>query len=189
MKVSPFWDNKTGYIICRMSPTDLPQVAEIERTSFPSPWSFNLFKHELRYNKLAHYFVVCNREDPKVSGREILGYIGLRILAGESHLTTIAVREDERRKGMGELLLIWAIEFSQGKKAKLLTLEVRASNLPAKSLYQKYGFVESGVRRQYYIETGEDALLMSLDISSASFQLHFQRLKQAFAEKHGIKSG
>ena len=152
-------EQATEYLIRRMSLTDLPQVIEIERASFPSSWSFTFFEQELRYN-LAHYFVACR-------GEEILGYLGLRILAGEAHLTTIAVKESERRRGVGESLLTWAIEFARQMGASLLTLEVRASNLPARSLYRKYGFVEVGIRRRYYVETGEDALLMSLeDLSS-----------------------
>ncbi len=173
----------TGYIICRMSLDDLSQVAEIERTSFPSPWSFTFFEQELRYNKLAHYFVACRQEDSEAN-RKILGYVGLRVLAGEAHLTTIAVKEEERGKGIGECLLIFAIEFSQQRGARSLTLEVRTSNLPAQSLYRKYGFVEAGIRRRYYIESGEDALLMDLeDLSSPSFQAHLQQLKQSLAEK------
>ncbi len=173
----------TEYVIRRMSLTDLPQVIEIERASFPSSWSFTFFEQELRYNQLAHYFVACRREEGKAND-EILGYLGLRILAREAHLTTIAVKESERQRGVGESLLIWAIEFAQQMGASLLTLEVRASNLPAQSLYRKYGFVEVGIRRRYYIETGEDALLMSLeDLTSPSFQAHLKQLKQNLTDK------
>ncbi len=158
-----------GHFIRRMQLSDLPQVIEIERASFPSSWSFTFFEQELRYDQLAHYFVACRRKGQKEDD-EILGYVGLRVLAGEAHLTTIAVKESERRRGVGESLLIWAIEFAQQAGASLLTLEVRASNLPAQSLYRKYGFVEVGIRRRYYIETGEDALLMSLEeLDSADF--------------------
>lgn len=160
---------KKEYVIRHMSLADLPQVIEIERASFPSPWSFTFFEQELRYNKLAHYFVAC-------CGDEILGYLGLRILAGEAHLTTIAVKESKRRRGVGESLLAWAIEFARQMGASLLTLEVRASNLPARSLYRKYGFVEVGIRRRYYVETGEDALLMSLE-NLSSLKPHLQQIK------------
>lgn len=170
-------EQRVGYVIRRMSLTDLPQVIEIERASFPSSWSFTFFEQELRCNRLAHYFVACRRRAEE--GDEVLGYLGIRILAEEAHLTTIAVKESERRRGVGESLLLWAIEFAQQMGASLLTLEVRASNLPAQSLYRKYGFVKVGIRRRYYIETGEDALLMSLeDLTSPSLQAHLRQLKR-----------
>lgn len=116
----------------------------------------------------------------------ILGYAGLWFVAGEAHLTSIAARESYRREGIGELLLISAINMAVERNAEIVTLEVRVSNSAAQALYEKYGFRKVGVRRGYYTDNKEDALLMSTDkITSASFQGDFQRLKRAHAERWG----
>jgi ribosomal-protein-alanine N-acetyltransferase len=122
------------------------------------------------------------------SGRQyIVGFAGTWIMAGEAHITNIAVRESYRCQGIGELLLISTIDLASKLDAHILTLEVRASNTTAQALYYKYGFSQVGLRRGYYIDDKEDAVLMSTeDISSASFQLHLQQLKQAHSRKLGI---
>ncbi len=168
------------YKVRPMELSDLAQVNEIEQKTFPSPWSMTYFERELKTNKAARYLVVCQEE-------MILGYVGLWLIVGEIHITTIAVREEYRGRGIGELLLISVIEFALEHEAQVITLEVRESNLAAQALYKKYGFVEVGRRRHYYLDTGEDALLMSLEnISSTSFRNNFQRLKKAHAERHKL---
>ncbi len=124
-------------------------------------------------------------ETPPTNER-ILGFAGLWFVAGEGHLTSIAVRESHRREGVGELLLISAIDSALKRNAEFLTLEVRVTNSPAQALYEKYGFHKVGVRRGYYTDNKEDALLMSTDrITTASYQADFQQLKRAHAEKQG----
>ena len=122
------------------------------------------------------------------SGEEyIIGFAGFWIMADEAHLTNIAVREQYRRQGMGEMLLISCIDLAAELKAHFFTLEVRASNTAAQNLYRKYGFAQTGLRRGYYIDNREDAVLMSTEtIASASFQAHLQQLKQAHSRKWGI---
>lgn len=128
-------------------------------------------------------------ERPLVGTQYIVGFAGIWVMAEESHLTNIAVRQSYQRQGMGELLLISVIELSAELKADVVTLEVRVSNTPAQSLYRKYGFTKTGLRRGYYTDNREDALLMSsASISSASFQAQFQQLKQAHSGKWGIAS-
>ncbi len=113
-------------------------------------------------------------------GQYILGYAGFWIMADEAHIISIAVRESCRRLGIGELLLISAIDLATELKARIITLEVRVSNTAAQSLYQKYGFIRVGLRRGYYTDNNEDAILMSVeDITSALFQAHLNQLKQA----------
>lgn len=108
-------------------------------------------------------------------------------MADEAHITNIAVREIHRRQGIGELLLISIIDLATGLNAGKLTLEVRASNIAAQSLYYKYGFTQVGLRRGYYTNNKEDAILMSIeDITSASFQSRLNRLKKAHSQKWGI---
>jgi ribosomal-protein-alanine N-acetyltransferase len=101
------------------------------------------------------------------------------------HITTIAVRNNYRRIGIGEGLLISIIELATQLNASIITLEVRASNEIAQTLYKKYGFQVVGRHLRYYSDNGEDAILMNTDnITSASFQARFQQLKMAHAQRH-----
>jgi ribosomal-protein-alanine N-acetyltransferase len=108
----------------------------------------------------------------------ILGFAGVWFLAGEAHLSTIAVRSDLRQHGIGERLLGGIIDLALDQNAQLVTLEVRASNEAAQSLYEKYGFVVVGHRPGYYSDNKEDAILMTADgIASPSFRDSLQRLR------------
>jgi len=110
----------------------------------------------------------------------IMGFVGLWIMVDEAHIINIAVREKHRGQGVGELLLISAIDTANSLKADVVTLEVRASNSVAQNLYTKYGFNKVGVRRGYYTDNKEDAFIMTTDrITSASFKEQFRKLKDA----------
>ncbi len=123
---------------------------------------------------------------PPLDKEYIIGFAGIWIMADEAHITNIAVRELYRHRGIGEALLISVIDLSVKLNARIVTLEVRASNIGAQNLYRKYGFVQVGLRRGYYIENKEDAVLMSTEnIASASFQAHLQQLRQAHSGKWG----
>jgi len=116
--------------------------------------------------------------------KNILGFAGFWMMAGEAHITSIAVRKPYRRRGIGELLLISLIELASELQAQVITLEVRISNIAAQSLYCKYGFTGVGLRRNYYTDDGEDALLMTAEsITSASFQARFQQLQETHFRK------
>lgn len=120
------------------------------------------------------------------TNQRIAGLAGLWIMADEAHLTTIGVREAYRMQGIGELLLIATLDLALMLNARVVTLEVRVSNHAAQKLYEKYGFRQVGLRRGYYSDNGEDAVVMSTDsLTSASFQSCFQRLKQAHAQRWG----
>jgi ribosomal-protein-alanine N-acetyltransferase len=107
-------------------------------------------------------------------------------MASEAHITNVAVRKDYYRQGIGELLLIAMIDLARELNARLLTLEVRISNLAAQNLYYKYGFARAGQRRGYYTDNKEDALVMSVeDITVPSFRTRFKRLKEAHSERWG----
>ncbi|MFH0942399.1 MAG: ribosomal protein S18-alanine N-acetyltransferase [Chloroflexota bacterium] len=127
------------------------------------------------------------RGNPAGPGRElVLGFAGIWVLVDEAHLTNIAVRQSERERGVGELLLISMIELSQKLKTVFVTLEVRVSNTTAQTLYTKYGFKEVGLRRHYYTDNREDALLMTTDgIGSAPYRAQLQALKQLYIQKWG----
>ncbi len=128
-----------------------------------------------------------SRNDLPPSGEKyIIGFCGFWIMADEAHITNIAVRESYQRQGIGELLLIAAIDLAARLSSRLLTLEVRVSNATAQSLYYKCGFTRTGLRQGYYTDNREDAVLMSAEnINSAPFQAHLKRLKQAHSKKWG----
>lgn len=187
------------YVVEPMRLRDIGEVMEIEHTSFPSPWSARAYRHELLENDLSHYFVVRQRQTERAGSRllarihrslgvgkrpPILGYGGFWMMAGEAHISTIAVQPDWRRRGIGELLLVAMLDRATELEASMATLEVRVSNVVAQNLYRKYGFQQVGLRRRYYRDSNEDALIMSTErLTSANFQSHFQPLKRALREK------
>lgn len=115
---------------------------------------------------------------------KIVGAAGFWLMVDEAHVTTIAVRGTHRRKGLGELLLVHAIDLGMELNAQVITLEVRISNTTAQELYQKYGFNKVGVRKGYYTDNGEDAFIMTTDRTTAGpFQTRLQALKKALATK------
>ncbi|HEX77031.1 MAG TPA: ribosomal protein S18-alanine N-acetyltransferase [Dehalococcoidia bacterium] len=116
--------------------------------------------------------------------RPVVGFAGIWVMLDEAHLSVIAVKQSHRRQGLGELLLISAIRKAMELNAKMVTLEVRVSNLGAQALYEKFGFRRVGIRRAYYADNREDAILMSADdITSAPFNAHLQRLARENAHK------
>lgn len=122
--------------------------------------------------------------------QNIVGYAAIWLMVDEAHLISIAVRETHRRQGIGELLLIYIIDLAAQLNAQVVTLEARFSNLEAQALYEKYGFTKAGVRRGYYSEDGEDAVIMTTEtITSASYQARFQELKREYMQRWGILEG
>jgi ribosomal-protein-alanine N-acetyltransferase len=115
----------------------------------------------------------------------IIGFAGIWMMTDEAHITNIAVSHEYRRRGIGELLLIAIVDLARELKATSMTLEVRVSNTAAQNLYSKYGFEPAGVRRGYYLDNKEDAMLMSADINSAFFRARIQKLRESLAGKLG----
>lgn len=144
-------------------------------------WLSRLFGHH-------HEILAMSRERSNLHSQDyILGFAGLWIMLAEAHIIAIAVRNDYRRIGIGEGLLISVVELATQLNADVVTLEVRASNIAAQSLYDRYGFHVVRRRPRYYSDNDEDAVLMSTDsITSASFQTHLQKLKQAHDQKQEI---
>lgn len=180
---------------------DIGPVLEIERLSFSAPWSARAYEYELRYNDLAHYFVarVMNGGSAPRSGWNprdwfdtlfranapeiaptLVGYVGFWLMVGEAHISTIAVNPGYRRRSIGELLLVAALERAMELHANQATLEVRVSNASAQELYLKYGFVKAGLRKGYYTDNNEDGIIMTTPpLSSAEYQQRYQRLREA----------
>ncbi|MFC1846136.1 ribosomal protein S18-alanine N-acetyltransferase [Chloroflexota bacterium] len=128
----------------------------------------------------------ANEVLPPPSRDYIMGMAGFWLMAGEVHITTIGVRNTYRQQGVGERLLISIIDMAIPMKADIVTLEVRLSNEQAQKLYEKYGFANVGLRKKYYSDNGEDAIIMTTNpISSPSFKTHFEQLRQTYELKCG----
>jgi ribosomal-protein-alanine N-acetyltransferase len=195
-----------------MRQADVAQVVQVDRESYPMPWPAGAYRRELNNNQHARYLVlrelpsddvaVPPAEPPRKSWRSILGwprpgahdgdaaygrivgYAGMWIVADEAHITTIAVRTAHRGSGFGELLLASLIGLAAEMGIRWVTLEVRISNEIAQRLYNKYGFRQSGVRRRYYSDNNEDALIMTTDdISLNAYRGHFEELTSALRER------
>lgn len=118
------------------------------------------------------------------NGEYILGYLGLWQVVDDAHVVSVGVRTPFRRHGVGEALLIRAIETAMGWGSRYVTLEVRVSNHGAQSLYDKYGFKRAGVRKRYYLDNNEDAYIMTTDsILSAEYKETFATLKVIHAQR------
>lgn len=116
----------------------------------------------------------------------VSGYVGIWFMADEAHITSIASRDAHRGKGVGELLLIGTVELALLRGSRVVTLEVRVSNEPAKALYRKYDFHEMGVRKNYYTDNNEDAYVMTTDpITSAGYGKRFEELVSRHQERWG----
>lgn len=129
------------------------KLIELENECFSIPWTIRMFEDELE-SPIATYYVAMLED-------ELVGYVGMWQILDEGHVTNIAVKKKYRRKGVASLLLDKIIEVADGYPLTMLTLEVRRSNEPAKSLYAKYGFVEEGLRIGYYADNNEDAIIMT----------------------------
>lgn len=140
-------------MIAPMKQEHLEQVLAIEARSFPTPWSRQSYLGEIRDNQFAHYFV-CLREG------QVLGYGGMWLIVDEAHITTIAVHPEYRGRDLGKIILGDLMAKAIGLGADKITLEVRISNLVAQKLYQRMGFVPVGLRKGYYTDTQEDAIIM-----------------------------
>lgn len=135
---------------------DIDGVHAVEVETFSTPWSRAAFEAEMTDNELAYYLVL------EKEGKTI-GYAGMWLIVDEAHVTNVAISTAFRGQGLGELLMQSLIELARQRGARSMTLEVRATNGVAQSLYTKLGFSKKGIRRQYYSDNKEDALIMWLD--------------------------
>jgi ribosomal-protein-alanine N-acetyltransferase len=142
-----------------MTEDDLDQVLAIERAVFPTPWSLRSFRFELRDNPHARNLVA------RVDGR-VRAYACIHVIAGDLRINNIAVDESSRRRGLGSTLMSRLLDLGRSAGCRMASLEVRPANRSARALYQRYGFRDVGLRRGYYQDTGEDAILMEKDLST-----------------------
>ncbi len=141
-----------------MTRDDIPSVVQIETESFATPWTEEIFEHEMTGNNYAHYIVATIDE-------QVIGHCGMWIVLDECHITNIAVLKKHRGFGIGEQILRKAIELCEELEVKLMTLEVRVSNEVAQNMYRKLGFQDGGIRKNYYTDDREDALVMWVELS------------------------
>jgi len=199
-----------------MRRNDIDQVAQIDREAFPTEWPPTNFARELDNRLAYYIVVCENPpaalpptqpqaqarpagilgwlrslfsaqvETPGAPADHILGYAGMWVLADEAHIMSIASHPAYRRKGIGEALLFALFDLADKHKARLLTLEVRISNTVAQNLYLKFGFKQTGMRKGYYLDNREDALIMSTDyISAEESRQRVTNLLQAHRDRWG----
>ncbi|MGA3353229.1 MAG: ribosomal protein S18-alanine N-acetyltransferase [Acidimicrobiales bacterium] len=157
--------------IAPMRRRDLKGVIAIERRIFPSPWSIGLYTSEIAQPATRAYYVA-------LVGSELVGYAGMMVVVGEAHVTNIGVAPDWQRHGVGRRLLLQLAREARARSAQHLTLEVRVSNLGAQALYHEFGFVPAGIRKNYYAEVNEDALVMwAHDIDTETYRLRLDSIE------------
>ncbi len=178
------------YTLRAMATEDIPQVVAIDRLSFTLPWSANTYAFEIKNSRVSHLAVLewaaplrgwqrlwhALRRMP--APRPLVGYVASWIIAGEVHISTIAVHPAHRGRGLGELLLASMLLRAYHFGGQYSVLEVRESNLTARALYEKYEYRVVGRREGYYRDNQEDALLMEVPALDAAYR---QRLRQRIA--------
>ena len=138
--------------IVKFCPHHIDDILKVEQECFSSPWSEKMFLEEIS-GKFSHYYIA--EEDGQA-----VGYMGMWSLSGEGHITNVAIAKAHRKKGFAKALISHFVDIAKKEKLEFLTLEVRASNTPAITLYESFGFIRVGVRKKYYDNT-EDAYLLT----------------------------
>lgn len=149
----------------------LKHVVRIEGLVYPRPWSMSLFLSELALTSSRAYFAAR-------VGRHVVGYAGLMMSDTDGHVTTIAVDPDWQRQKVGTRLMLTVAREAIRRRAVSLTLEVRVANKSAQAMYRQFGFLPVGVRRNYYQETNEDALVMwADDVDTPGYRRRLQAIE------------
>lgn len=143
---------ENNLIIRTMTKDDIDDVYKVEEDCFVDPWSKEAIRQELK-NNLARYIVA------EIDGK-VVGYVGVWFVLDEGHITNVAVHSDYRGKKIGDKLIKELVELCKENNMSAITLEVRVSNIVAQNLYKKYGFKIGGIRKEYYSDNKEDAMIM-----------------------------
>jgi len=148
-----------------MAPGDVPEVLAVERASFSSGWPATAFERELTQNGMARYVML------RINGAGTVGFAGLWLMVDQAHVVTVAVLPEVRRRGYGRVLVHGLVDLAISHEMDSATLEVRVSNEPARALYREYGFYEVGLRKRYYSDNHEDAVIMTTEtLTSGAYQ-------------------
>ena len=167
-------------VIRRASPGDLDAVATIEEESFPTPWSRALLSSE--FDQPGSIYLVS-----EIDG-EVVGFVGLWHVMDEGHICTLAVDQGSRGRGLGELLVLAALRAATEVGSDAVHLEYRVGNDPAGNLYAKLGFERVGLRRGYYSDTGEDAVLARIrGLSTPDGQSALREAWRRWEDERGLQ--
>ncbi len=144
-----------------MTAADLPRVLEIEQVAFRNPWSAELLRRELGHD----WSTILVAEEPGPRGQvTLVGFVIFWIVHDELHVLNVATAPEHRNRGVARRVLEAALDTGRRKRCTLATLEVRRSNAAALGLYRDFGFRPVGIRPNYYVDEGEDAIVMVLDL-------------------------
>lgn len=153
-------------LLRQMREEDVKAVSEIEKICFRTPWSYNSLLGELS-NDVAYYVVA-------VDNGEVVGYAGAWIMFDEEHMTNIAVAPDHRKQGIARNMILHLMKVGMSRGAERMTLEVRENNHNAQRLYAALGFAYAGMRKHYYTDTGENALILWNDCIIDTYERNCQ---------------
>jgi ribosomal-protein-alanine N-acetyltransferase len=187
------------YKLRHMRLEDIPRVLAIDEISFTSPWSESTYQYEVNHRDTSHMVILEAYDTDSAPSRGlrgvlgrlrkssppplIIGYGGCWLIAGEAHVSTIAVHPDFRGKGLGELLLASMLQRAIYLNGEYSVLEVRAGNETAQELYNKYEYRVVGTRKGYYRDDGEDALLMEVRPLDEAYQQRLNERVAALSER------
>jgi len=158
----------------------LGQVLDIERRVYPRPWTLTLFLSEI-VQRSTRFYVVARAQ------RRVVGYGGLMVYGDEAHVTNIAVDPDQQRRKVASRVLYALITEARHRRASACTLEVRVANHKAQRLYSQFGFAPVGIRKNYYAETGEDALIMWAEgLQTAAYDERLTRLAERIPQPREV---
>ncbi|MFJ7186877.1 ribosomal protein S18-alanine N-acetyltransferase [Lysinibacillus xylanilyticus] len=142
----------------KMVSEDVPAVYEIELATFPAPWTLDSFYYEVHENQYAHYVLAIDEYN------NIIGFCGMWMVIDAAQITNVAVIEAARGRGIGEGLMREAMRIARDHTMEVMSLEVRVTNTVAQNLYRKLDFQDGGIRKGYYTDNGEDALVMWVNL-------------------------
>ena len=173
----PQVDLDSGFSLAPMRRRHLRSVLRIEGLVYPRPWSASLFMSELALRGTRAYHVAK-------SGVTVVGYSGLMLGTEDAHVTTIAVDPAWHRRGIGTRLMLNMVRVALERGARNMTLEVRVGNTGAQALYHRFGYAPAGIRKNYYSETNEDALVMwATDIDTPDYGQRLAGIERELAER------
>lgn len=158
-------------VITPMRRRHLRHVLRIDHAVYPRPWSVGLYLGELSTTEGRSYLVARQ-------GTAVVGYAGLMTIVDDAHVTTVAVAPAQQRRGIGTRLLLVLLRDAIALGAERVTLEVRASNRGAQALYSRFGFAPAGVRKAYYVDNREDAVIMwAIDVQGEDYAERLARIE------------
>ncbi len=173
-------------VITPMRRRHLRQVLRIDHQVYPRPWSLGLYLGELSTTDGRSYIVARQ-------GTQVVGYAGLMVIAGDAHVTTVAVAPAHQHQRRATRLLLVLVRDAVELGAERVTLEVRASNQGAQRLYSRFGFAPAGVRKAYYVDNREDAVIMwAIDVGTPEYAARLARIEASLPTPsvlQGVRSG